>query len=807
MEHMAVPLRVLILEDRRTDLEMIVYELKRAGFEPHAVYATDAVEFAALLHPDLDVILADYSLPQFDALAALKIVQERNLRTPFIVVTGSISEEAAVSCLKAGATDYLLKDRLARLGPAITQALGARLNLEAKLAAEEEIRRRNRELTLLNRIIAVSAESADERVFLQTACDELAAATGAPLAFALLINAEHTQFAVAAEHGAHPGLAGRSYPYMRHSMGEMIASLKEPLVLNSAGEHPDLFRLHGEFLPPETGSAAFFPMFVEGLPAGGLLLASPRPGLFSDELVSFLHSVADQLSNAMARVVLERERRRLIAAIEQTTDAVIILDTRNVIRYVNPAFERVSGWSRDEALGRLFPSVFGDRQEAELERILAAVVAGEKVWRGRLANRRKNGELYTVDLSLSPIRDKAGTVVSCVSVQRDITEELELEERFRQAHKMEAVGRLAGGVAHDFNNLLTAILGYANILSSQLPASAPEQSDVSQIRRAAERAAALTRQLLAFSRKQVFQPQVINLNAVVRDMERMLRPVIGEDVEVATELDERLGPVKADPGQIEQVIMNLAINARDAMPNGGRLTLSTRNEDIGEKRASRHAGLERGAYAVLSVTDTGTGLSPEVLPHLFEPFFTTKEEGKGTGLGLATVYGIVKQSGGHIEAVSREGQGTAFVIRLPRLSGEAVPAASLDDGGTAVRGTERILLVEDNVMVNDLIQKVLAHHGYDVMVAAHPSQALSIAADEARRIDLLITDMVMPGMGGRELAEKITARRAGLKVLFISGYTDTSFMYEGAREPGRAFLQKPFSPRALARTVREVLDG
>ncbi len=804
---MPVPLSVLILEDRQTDFDMIVYELKRAGFDPELAHAVDAAEYLSRLNPRLDVILADYSLPQFDALAALQILQERNLHTPFIVVTGSISEEAAVACLKAGATDYLLKDRLARLGPAITQALEARKNLEAKLAAEEEIRRRNRELTVLNRVIAVSTESADEHVFLQTACDELAAAAGVLCVLALLSGPERTEFSVVAERGAPPGVAGRVFSSSREPMGRLLATLGEPIVINNGEASPHVFLRHGGVFPPESAAAAFFPIHVEGMPTGGLALAARETGQFTDQHIAFVRSVADQLSNALSRVALERDRLRLIAAIEQAMDAVVLLDTKNVISYANPAFERVSGYGRVETLGRSFPSLFGEPQESELTRILAEVVRRKREWRGRLENRKRTGEVYTVDMSLSPIRDKSGAVVSCVSVQRDITEELALEARFRQAHKMEAVGRLAGGVAHDFNNLLTAILGYANIISHNLPASSPEQANLNQIRRAAERAGALTRQLLAFSRKQVFQPQVLSLNSVVRDMERMLRPVIGEDVELVTDLEERLGPVRADPGQIEQVVMNLAINARDAMPQGGRITLGTRNEDVDEKKAREHAGLEAGPYAVLTVSDTGTGLSGDVLAHLFEPFFTTKEEGKGTGLGLATVYGIVKQSGGHIEASSRENEGTMFVIRLPRLSGEAVPAPRPEEVGAEMRGTERVLLVEDNVMVNDLIRKVLIHHGYDVMVAAHPNDALALAADRGRAIDLLITDMVMPGMGGRELAEKIEAGRPGLKVLFISGYTDTSFIYDRADEPGRAFLQKPFSPRALARMVREVLDG
>ena len=806
---MAEKLRVLILEDRQTDLEIVLHELRRAGFEPLYQAVANEADFQSRLDGSLDIILADYSLPQFTALEALSILKERGLHTPFIVVTGSLSEEAAVTCLKNGATDYLLKDRLARLGSAVSQALEARKNLEDKLAAEEDLHRRNRELTLLNRIIAVSAENTDERVFLQTACDELTPAIGAFQTTAVLVNVERTRIRVAAVCGERPDpeLRERVYLFDNRTLGGAIVNRTDALVVHDKDGRPEYFSECEDLFPQDCASAALFPMQVNGIPAGALALSAKDAGHFNEERVALIHSVADQLSNALARVVLERELRRLSAAIDQASDAVIIISPASTIQYVNPAFRRVTGYDTGDVLGRYIGFLCGNGQESEFMKAVEAALTEGKEWRGRFANRKKNAERYTVDASFAPIRDKSGEIVSCVSVQRDISEELAMEEKYRQAQKMEAVGRLAGGVAHDFNNLLTAIMGYTNLLSERLEHTPQDQADLNEIRKAAERAANLTRQLLAFSRKQIFQPRVINLNTIVRDIKRMLQPLIGEDIELGTSLDPRLGQVRADPGQIEQVIMNLAVNARDAMPNGGKLILKTANRHINRGGAGDRMELEPGPYAVLGVSDTGTGLTEDVLPHVFEPFFTTKEEGKGTGLGLSTVYGIIRQSGGSIAVHSSPGKGTTFEIFLPRLKGEAVTLEDADERDTAVNGTENVLLVEDNEMVADLACKVLESYGYHVTTARHPARAIALAVNEALPLDLLITDMVMPGMSGRDLVSKISDARPGLRVLYISGYTDAAFINEEGLEKGSAFLQKPFTPHSLARAVRDLLDG
>ena len=381
------------------------------------------------------------------------------------------------------------------------------------------------------------------------------------------------------------------------------------------------------------------------------------------------------------------------------------------------------------------------------------------------------------------------------------------EEALRQSQKIEAVGRLAGGIAHDFNNLLTVINGYSQLLLSRLGSDDPDRVEIEEINTAGARAAALTRQLLAFSRKQVLQPKVLELNAVVTNMERMLHPMIGEDIELHTVLHPQLGRVLADPGQIEQVIMNLAINARDAMPHGGRLTIETANVELNETYARRLLTITPGPHVLMAVSDTGCGMDKGTQAHIFEPFFTTKEQGKGTGLGLSTVYGIVKQSGGSIWVYSEPGRGTTFKIYLPRVE---EPAESVEPDTARARppnGTETILLVEDEAGVRSLARAALQVYGYTVLEAANGDEAIRICDRRQGAIHLLVTDMVMPGMDGRALSEQLIARLPQMKVLYLSGYAGGAIVNNGVLDSSMAFLQKPFSPEALARKVREVLDA
>jgi two-component system cell cycle sensor histidine kinase/response regulator CckA len=404
------------------------------------------------------------------------------------------------------------------------------------------------------------------------------------------------------------------------------------------------------------------------------------------------------------------------------------------------------------------------------------------------------------------LRDLDGKPVRLLGVGMDINERKSLEAQFRQAQKMEAVGQLAGGIAHDFNNLLTAIIGYSNFVLDSLEPEDSRRSDIEEVLKAGERAAALTNQLLAFSRKQVLQPTTVDLNALVSGMRQMLSRTLGERVNLVTTLAPDLGAVRADPGQLEQVLMNLVVNARDAMPSGGRLSVETANVELDESYAMKHTSVRPGHFVMLAVSDSGIGMDEETKRRLFEPFFTTKPRGQGTGLGLATVYGIVKQSGGYIWVYSEPGKGATFKVYLPRTDRDENVRIDVASNGAIAAGTETVLVVEDEQAVRFLMRVVLERAGYKVFDATNPAQAESLFEENVNRYDLLVTDVTMPGSSGPELFERLTRRRPDLKVLYVSGYTDDTIVHQGQLLPGVEFLQKPFTADALNRKVREVLD-
>ena len=498
---------------------------------------------------------------------------------------------------------------------------------------------------------------------------------------------------------------------------------------------------------------------------------------------------------------LQAERDALLARLQLQFEwmplACIQFDAGARITDWNPAAERTFGFSKAEALGMAppFERFVPAACRPLVEDIFARVRAGDRSANAVNENYTRDGRVITCEWFNTPLLDADGRYTGMLCLAQDLTGRLVLEGQLRQAQKMEAVGQLAGGVAHDFNNMLTVINGYSDLLLASAPAGDPSRELLEEIRRAGERSAGLTHQLLAYSRKQVLAPKILDLNAVVRDTERMLRRVIGEDLRLAVDLDPRLGRVKADRGQLEQVLLNLAVNARDAMPTGGRLTISTRD-------AAADGPL--GPGVVLSVADTGGGMTEEVRAKIFEPFFTTKGVGEGTGLGLAVVHGVIAQSGGSVEVESAVGRGTTFRIRLPRVEEEE--AGEPHGAGAARAGTETVLLVEDEDAVRELTRHVLRNNGYAVLEAAEAVTAARVAADHGGRIDLLVTDVVMPGGGGPDLAGRLAAARPGLKVLYLSGYTDDAVLRHGVAADRVHFLQKPFTPAGLARKVRDVLD-
>jgi PAS domain S-box-containing protein len=487
--------------------------------------------------------------------------------------------------------------------------------------------------------------------------------------------------------------------------------------------------------------------------------------------------------------------------------ALIMLDPTGHVASWNAGAERIKGYKAEEIIGKHL-SVFYEPADVKAgvpQRNLAtAVQTGRGEDEGRRV--RKNGSIFWANVVVAPIHDSAGVLRGFAKVTHDLTERRSLEEQLHQSQKMEAIGSLAGGVAHDFNNLLSAVLSYSEMLAADLKEGDPMREGLNEIRHAGLRAVELTRQLLAFSRQQVLQPKLVNLTEIVEGMENMLRRLIGEDLELNIACLPRLSKVLVDPGQMEQVIMNLAVNARDAMPRGGRLTIETKEVVLDEAYASEHVGAKAGSHVMLAVSDTGTGMDKATQSRVFEPFFTTKEPGKGTGLGLATVFGIVKQSGGTIWLYSEPEHGTVFKIYLPIADRAGVAEISTPlPEGRGLHGSETILLVEDEQRVRVLARTILRRYGYNVIEAQGGGDALLLCEQHPATIHLLLTDVVMPRMSGRQLAERLLTIRPEMKVLYMSGYTDDAVVRHGILHSTIAFIQKPITPEALARKVRETL--
>jgi PAS domain S-box-containing protein len=500
------------------------------------------------------------------------------------------------------------------------------------------------------------------------------------------------------------------------------------------------------------------------------------------------------------------EAERLTVAIDQVAEMVVLTDAAGAIEYVNPAFESGTGYSRKEVLGKNPRLLKSGEHDAAFYQALWRTLGSGRTWRGRMRNRRKDGAIYTEEATISPVRSTAGAITGYLAFKRDITRDLGLEAQLRQAQKMESIGRLAGGVAHDFNNLLTVILSYVGLVLDEVPAGHPLREDILEIRRAGERAAALTGQLLALSRRQVLQPVRIDLNRLLEDMRKMLRRTIGEDIDLVQRPADTLGVVVADRSQLEQVIVNLVINARDAMPGGGKIIIETKDVDLEAGLAVQSQDVKPGPYVMLAVSDTGAGMDAQTRARVFEPFFTTKGTGKGTGLGLSTVYGIVTQSGGYISVYSEPGQGTSFKIYLPRVQGPSVDAGPTDTPpGTRAR-SETILVVEDEEALRRVIVKTLEAAGYPVLEASRGAAALEAQGRHPGPIHLVLTDVVMPQMNGRMLVDELVKHRPAVKVLYMSGYTDDAVVHHGVLERGTQFLSKPFTATDLLRKVREVLE-
>jgi PAS domain S-box-containing protein len=579
---------------------------------------------------------------------------------------------------------------------------------------------------------------------------------------------------------------------------------RNPRILGSGTTSPDAYRdlwssitagrpWHGELMNrKKDGTAYWDAMWVYPIRDA------------EGRVTRFLALKEDITERKHTQATLADTASRLQALLEHANDGISVIDVSGIILEANHRLGEIVGRPVSDIVGRHIKEITSAASATAKVAEFAAVVARGAGTVLGVEIPRPDGKPVTVDFSLSTVTIGQERVV--LSIGRDVTEQRSLEAQFRQAQKMEAVGRLAGGVAHDFNNVLTAVFGNVDLLREELADNVSAQEGLAEIRVAAERAADLTRQLLAFSRTQVLEQVVLGPNSLIADLEKMLRRVIGEDVELKLALGDAVGNLRADRGQLQQVIMNLVVNARDAMPTGGTIIIETANADLTSEYVDLHPPVIPGAYVMVAVSDTGAGMTPDVQARIFEPFFTTKERNKGTGLGLSTVYGIVKQSGGYIWVYSEPGRGTTFKIYLPRVDALAEHVTRTQDAHRTT-GTETILLAEDDVMVRPVVKQMLERVGYTVLDAGSAEEALAVAEGYPGVIHLLVTDVVMPEASGRELARRLAGARPQTKVLFVSGYTNDAIVQHGMLEPGLNYLHKPLTPAALARKVREVLDG
>jgi len=617
-----------------------------------------------------------------------------------------------------------------------------------------------------------------------------------------------------------------SFPLNGSAISQLLRTRKSILI--KSADEKEIAEFFPSLLPTFRAglrSMMLVPLISRDRVIGALNFRSTTPGAYSNQDLRLAESIGAHIAGAIANAQLYAERKQAEEALRKSEERYRSIlnsieegyyesDLAGNLTFFNDSQCRILGYSREELNGmnnRQYMDKETARNVYEVFNRLYTTGVSPKIFNWEIT--RKDSSKRFLESSVSLIRDAKGEKAGFRGIVRDITERVQaekekahLEEQLRQSQKMEAIGQLAGGIAHDFNNLLTVIKGYSQLSLLDLKEDNPLRANVEEIQKAAERAANLTHQVLAFSRRQVLDMKVIDLNSLLRDLDKMLHRVIREDIELATVLAGDLGRVEADPGQIEQVIMNLAVNARDAMPSGGKLTIETANVELDEEYARRHTAVKPGRYVMFAVSDTGVGMSSEVKAKVFEPFFTTKEKGKGTGLGLSVVYGVVKQSGGNIWVYSEPGHGTTFRIYLPRV--EEASDAPMPGPAPAeiLRGSETILLVEDEKAVRTLARKTLESSGYCILEAPNGQEALRIAGEHTERtIHLLLTDVVMPGMSGRDLADQLIRLHPELKILYMSGYTDNAIAHHGILDPGMQFLQKPFSPQLLVQKVQETL--
>ena len=751
------------------DAELVEYELERA----HIPFASRRVDNRDAFLRELeefrpDLILSDYTLPRFDGMTALSLARERAPSIPFLIVTGSVNEETAVGCMKAGATDYLLKSNLARIGPAIHAALERSRAHAQKTQAE-------------------AALAASERRFRS------------------LVQNSSDLVTILAPDGTILYASDSAQRIVGYAPADLVgSSLLSYLGGDDAGKVQSLLQ-NGNGRTNGAGPIEFSLRRADGSP---VWLEAVGTNLLADATIrGIVLNARDVSERKRADRALRESEERYRDLFDNASDLVCMAAPDGTLLYVNQAWQQGIGYAEEE-IGQLrLLDVIHPESRAHYTEALMGVLKGDRLDHVELVFVPKKGAPMTVEGNLScTFKDGQPSVIR--GIYRDVTERKRVEEHLRRAERMQAAGKLAGGVAHEVNNMMTGVIGFSEFLLRSLEEGDGRRADVEEIIKAGTRAADVTRQLLAFTRQQFLQPQVLDVNDVVNEMEKLLRRSLGEGHVLTLNLSSDAGQLRADRGQLEQVLINLVINARDALTGHGRVTVETAPALWDEVYAQRHGGVDLplGRYVMLAVSDTGCGMDADVQARIFEPFFTTKPIGQGTGLGLSTVYGIVKQSGGYVWVYSEPGEGSVFKIYLPAaqpsLPGELRP----ESRQMPTDGSETILVIEDEDIVRNLACRGLKDHGYTVIEARNGIQALRHIRQHPGTIDLVITDVVMPEMGGRELAQQLVQHEPDLPVLFMSGYTGDDVVHRGLLDPDAPFQQKPFTPAGLATKVRTMLD-
>jgi two-component system cell cycle sensor histidine kinase/response regulator CckA len=757
-------LKVLILEDMPMDAELMEYELGRARI-PFVSRRVDTREafLAALDEFTPDVILSDYTLPRFDGMTALALARERAPTTPLLIVTGSVNEETAVGCMKAGADDYLLKGNLSRIGPAIEAALARQRLRAARSRSEAALRRSEANLRAIfeNSLQCFVLVDRDGTVqaFNRTAAEWLVKLTGRELR------------------------EGERIPEFLPGTADSLAAVRDGHVHRREYAIRDREGRHRWF---ETSDV---PIVDD-----------------TGQVIGVCLSAVNIDERKRAEHTLRESEARYRDLFDNASDLVCMTSASGSFVYVNRAWQNATGYTEEELRRMQLADLVAPEQYAALADAYARVLAGETVGHLDLAFLTRTGSALAVEGSVSCLL-KEGAPVTVRGIWRDVTERKRVEEQLRRAERMQAAGQLAGGVAHEVNNMMTGVIGFGSFLLRTLDPDDPRRADVEEIMKAGNRAADVTRQLLAFTRQQFRRPEILELDQVIAGVERMLRRSLSDDHELSLRLAGGGARVRMDRGQLEQVLVNLVLNARDAIEGAGHITIETARVTIDGEYARRHdsVSVPSGPYVLLAVADTGSGMSRDVQARIFEPFFTTKPVGQGTGLGLSTVYGIVKQSEGFVWVYSEPGQGSTFKLYLPEALRAAQAMAPTAANGDIRGGGETILVVEDEAMVRGLAVRCLTEQGYRVLEARTSGEALAYVEGNPSGVNLVVSDVVMPVMGGRELSQRIARVAPGLPVLFMSGYTGEDVVQRGLLDADAPFEQKPFSPESLARKVHEML--